>query len=228
MEKRSAFSGQLSARMVGAYKGAAASILLLLLIEGRPLSQGEMRRGTKYGDESINDAVYMLREDGLIVETSRYTWALLDGIRQLPIGSETAALPEKNLPEIAPDDPELDTMYVGMDDSISIQNESHTSIHGSSGNSGPAEYPLQCAAAADTLQQALSEAKIQEPALSRLTRHPGLTARAVRYHVGTAPSLGAAIWRMQHNLPVPREFEQEDDVGRHKYIGGAFADFISH
>lgn len=220
----SGLRGQLSARMVGAYKGAAASILLLLLIEGRPLSQGEMRRGTKYGDESINDAVYMLREDGLIVETGRYTWALLDGIRQLPIGSESAALPEKNLPELAPDYPELDTMYVGMDDSDSIKNESHTSIHGSSGNSGP--DPLPSPGLGD-LDQALSEAKIQEPALSRLARQRGLTARAVRYHVGSAPSLGAAIWRMEHNRPVPREFEQEDDVGRNQYKGGRFAEFIN-
>jgi biotin operon repressor len=87
---------ELTARMVRGYKGAAASILLLFLAGGgQPLTQSEMRRGTGYGDEAINDAVWMLREDGRLVQTARYTWSLLtDGMRQLPVSSDGPVLPD--------------------------------------------------------------------------------------------------------------------------------------
>lgn len=249
---------QLTARQVRAYKGAAISILMLLMVERRPMNQGEMRRGTAYHDEAINDAVWMLREDGLIVETGRYTWALLDGMRQLPIGAtlpegeETSPQPSpegegEELEELGPDDPELATGFeetieepvdnsvdnfvdnfeikkLGPDDpelgdhacmqdsnSLNINNENPTYMH----PSGP-DNP--------ELDQALEDAGFRDPALTRLRQRRGLTARVVRYHVSTAPSLGAAITRIEQNWHVPEEWER---TGK-SYTGGLYAEFIQH
>lgn len=93
-------AGTLTARMVRGYRGAAVSILMLFFLERRPLSQAEMRRGSGYSDELISDAVAMLREDGIIIQVGRYSWALLVGMRQMPLGA-TQALEETNAAPLA-------------------------------------------------------------------------------------------------------------------------------
>ena len=236
----------LTARMVGAYKGAAASILLLMIVERRPLSQGEMRRGTKYGNDMINDAVWMLREDGLIVETSRYTWALLEDAQQLPIGATPpepvpAAIEAEIDPmdsELGPDEAEEDSMdsQLGPNGSdlialassgYSINNQESKEIppplarSASSDLSGPAET-------ADILA-ALDESGIGEPMRSTLAKLPHVTAALVRYHCGTCDNPGLAIYRIRNNYKIPRKPQHGRDSPENvqqRFKTGKYADFV--
>ncbi len=221
----------LSARDVAAYKGAAVSILMLLMIERRPLCQKEMRRGTRYGNDAIHDAVLMLQEDGLIVRVgneNEYRWALLgDEARQLPLGAvdviEESASTEGDVQNLSDPGPAQSDMgdHVCMhdsesDDSYDSSDENPTCIHGSrSGNSGP-----------DDLETAIRV--FADPGLSRLRVQKGLTARVVRYHVANAPGIGAALYRIEHNWHVPDDWERDASRTKQKYISGEYADAINH
>ncbi len=200
----------LSARMVRSYKGAAASILLLLMAELRPLTQGEMRRGTGYGDEAINDAVWMLREDGWLVEVGRYTWALSGGERQLPLGSSEPEPP-------APTDPEL-MIHESMNQSDSNQVKDDSLIDDA------ASSDLSGATAADL--QALG---FYGRGLADLLAIPGLTLAEARYQVEHSPSLGAALSRLKRRQPLPEKAKARDAPSdRRRYIEGEFSEFIEH
>jgi biotin operon repressor len=205
---------ELTARMVRGYKGAAASILLLFLAGGgQPLTQSEMRRGTGYGDEAINDAVWMLREDGRLVQTARYTWSLLtDGMRQLPVSSDGPVLPDP-----APDHPELAVNELRNESMNDIEIDDSLIHSGSSGNSGPASV------------DALKKLGFYGRGITDLMAIEGLTMREVLYHVKTAPSLGAALARIRKRQKAPPDGHERDGPGdRRKYIEGEFADFIEH
>lgn len=220
----------LTARAVRAYKGAAASILLLFLVEGRPLSQGEMRRGSGYQDEAINDAVLMLREDGLIVETGRYTWALLEGARQLPIGA-VDALPEGEVDggELGPDDPELalnESMNQGYTESIGDD----SLIDGELGPEKPelradrrgADLPSELATAAG-----LQGLGFYGRGIADMARIQGLTMAEVRWQVEHSPNLGCALARIKKRQAWG-ERVRDGPTERSAYVSGEFADFIQH
>lgn len=225
---------QLTARMVRAYKGAAISILMLFLSEGgRALSQGEMRRGTGYQDEAISDALQMLREDGLVAEAGRYTWALLDGMRQLPLGDPTLPSPrggverveeavEVEARELGPDDPELAlNESMNQSDSIDIDDSLIDSYGDRSGKTG---------AEGEVTAAELRGFGFYGRGLQDLLAIRGLTLREVRYHVKNCPTLGGALWRLKKRQGVPASFEA--DVGQggeeNPYLGGKYADFVVH
>jgi biotin operon repressor len=218
---------QLTARMIRAYKGAAASILMLFIAEGgRALTQAEMRRGTGYHDEAIHDALGMLREDGLVVEQARYTWALPGGLRQLPLGRLAEPHPHPAVPlqaaeqNQAPDQPEL-VIHESRKESNSTDREDDSLIHASQG------LPVSEAVTAEDLCQF----GFYGLGIDQMLALPGLTLREVRYHVQNAPSLGAALARIRKRQAVPAAFEaqvdDEEQDGR-KYVEGKYADFICH
>jgi biotin operon repressor len=224
---------QLTARMVRGYKGAAASILLLLIIEQRAVSQGEMRRNTGYGDEAINDAVWMLREDGLLVECGRYTWALLTDMRQLPIGAVPSGNPVDNsvdnfvdnspVEDLGPDQSEL-ALNESMNESMTQINDEDDSFidEGSSGISGPA------ADADRPTAKALSDLGFYGRGITDMLAIPGLTMRQVRYHAEHAPNLGAALARIKKRQSVPENWGRDGPNERRKYTGGMYADIVVH
>jgi len=231
---------QLTARMVRAYKGAAISILMLFLSEGgRALSQGEMRRGTGYQDEAISDALQMLREDGLVVESGRYQWSLLDGMRQLPLGDPTLPSPRGGEPstghrggverdaevearELGPDDPELAlNESMNQSDSIDIDDSLIDSYDDRSGKTG---------ADGEVTAAELRGFGFYGRGLQDLLAIRGLTLREVRYHVKNCSSLGGALWRLKKRQGVPASFEADvgHQGGENPYLGGKYADFVVH
>lgn len=223
---------QLTAQLVRSYKGAAASIILLFLVERMPLTQEYMRRYTGYPNEAISDAVKVLRDTGFLVEVGRYTWALLaDGLRQLPIMAQDAEPGES--PEALPFASVVDKPVDKPVDNFKIIHRpvETAADFGSSAARKPAANPHACMQdsdspdsfdgdhacmgagaekpAADDLVEALRTAGFREPGLSRLARQAGLTARVVRYHVAHAPSLGAALHRIERGWRVPEDWEPE-------------------
>jgi hypothetical protein len=226
---------QLTGVMVRAFKGAAASIILLFLAEQRALSQAEMRRYTAYADEAISDALGLLRESGLVVETGRYTWALLEGgMRQLPLGAVDKPF-EEGRPvdkpvdnyvdnfqgaELGPDDPEL-ALNESMNQSMNPINEDDSLIDASSGNSGAAADEVPTAAALKALG-------FYGRGITDMLAITGLTMREVRFHAEDAPNLGAALARIKRRQPAPANWGRDGPNERRKYIDGAYADIIKH
>ena len=75
----------LEATMVRSLKGAPATVLLLMLLERRPLAQAYICRHTGYSDKVIHDAMLLLADYGMVNATGRYTWQLSAGAQQLPL-----------------------------------------------------------------------------------------------------------------------------------------------
>lgn len=219
---------QLTARMIRAYKGAAASILLLYIANGgKPMTQMEMARGSGYRDEAINEAVWMLREDGLIAETGRYTWGLLSQAQQLPLGAVDAgeALVEENRTDVidlAPDNPEL-ALNERMNESDSIHRDD-SFIHSCEASSG------KTGAADKVTAENLSTFGFYGRGVADLLKIRGLTLREVRFHVAKAPNLGAALHRIKKRQAVPDSWETAEKSGddRRRYVEGQFSEFIEH
>lgn len=216
---------QLTARMIRAYKGAAASILLLYIANGgKPMTQMEMARGSGYRDEAINEAVWMLREDGLITESGRYTWALLGRAQQLPLGAVDAGeeLEDENRSDavlLAPDNPEL-ALNESMNESESIyQDDSLIDSSVSSGKTG---------AEADVTAAILRDFGFYGRGIGEILAIQGMTLREVRYHVENAPSLGAALARLKKRQAVPAGWEADVGGDGRRYVEGMFSEWVEH
>ncbi len=212
---------QLSARNVRAYKGAAASILLLFLVERRAMEQGELRRGTGYGNDVIHDALLMLREDGLVVELGRYTWGLLEGARQLPIGAVEAEIDQRSAvsdqpEEVGPTESELD-----VNESM---NESRNDSDGDDSlidKLGPKKTELTAAW--------LHGLGFYGKGLADLAQIPGLTQAEVEWQVEHSPSLGCALSRLRKRQGWGNGQQRERDGPKGSdYVSGEFAEFIKH
>ncbi|HWR66993.1 MAG TPA: hypothetical protein VN364_12830, partial [Bellilinea sp.] len=98
----------LTASMVRGLKGAAASIILLLMTEPRGGNQEWLERYTGYTDKPISAALSFLFENGMIVKTGdrgEYSYRLAGETRQLPLsldqlgdGSQAESIPDQSLP----------------------------------------------------------------------------------------------------------------------------------
>ncbi len=77
-------------RFMRSLKGAAASILLTLLISGRALTAEELEGATNYSDKPIQKGLDLLESEGLIQNNGKFNgWSLTSGIYQLPIPFHT-------------------------------------------------------------------------------------------------------------------------------------------
>lgn len=56
----------------------------------------------------------------------------------------------------------------------------------------------------------LDDFGIREPARSKITGIPGITARAVQYHCKTAPNIAMAIYRIKNNWRVPKDWMPQE------------------
>lgn len=106
----------LTATTVRMVKGAAASIILLLMTEPRGGNQEWLERYTGYSDKPVSTALSFLLENGMIVKTGdrgEYSYRLAGETRQLPLspdhlgdGSKDESIPDHNYPvdifEISP------------------------------------------------------------------------------------------------------------------------------
>jgi len=75
----------LTASMVSALRGAPITILVLLMIERKPLAMEYIRRHTRYSQNTISDSMALLADYGMVIQTARYTYQIADGVQQLPL-----------------------------------------------------------------------------------------------------------------------------------------------
>jgi len=231
-----------TALQIRALKGAPISIIMLFLIERRQLSQEYLRRYSGYSDEAVHDAVDVLSEFGILQAAGRYEWALADGVKQLPLPiqpDQPTEEPENRriaiqAIEAFQEEPELDKPgQVSSDNSganplassRSLIKDSRENLllarAASSGKSGANSR------VADNLAE-LARHHIREPAKTRLAGLEHVNPEMIRAHCEGKPP-GQAIYRIEHNWPVPQaEEKKSDEDERRKYISGEYAEFIEH
>jgi len=236
---------EFTALQVRALKGCPISIIMLFLIERRQLSQEYLRRYTGYSDEAVHDAVDVLAEFGILQAAGRYEWALVDGIKQLPLPVALEAEGDPEIERIAiqaddviPEEPEQEDLEPELDNTCPVSSViiGPNPLASSSRSliNNPRENLLLARAAssgksgansrmADNLAE-LARHHIREPAKSRLARLEHVTPELIRAHCEGKPP-GQAIYRIEHNWPVEKK---EDGDDRKKYISGEYADFIEH
>jgi hypothetical protein len=245
---------QLTAFEVLTFQGAAISILVLLKIEKKPLSQEYLRRFTGYCNENIHDALLLLRDADLIVQTGRYEWSLTNGAQQLPLGE--LALPEPDQPteepeneriaiqaiDVLPEEPEQKEFRSEVDNpcpvrsaiigpnplassSRSINQESRENLLlARAASSGNSGANSQVA---DNLAE-LDRLGIFEPARSELARLDHVIPELIEYHITECGPTGQAVYRIRNNWRIKKSKKLEDENDRKKYISGEYADFIEH
>lgn len=84
---------------IGSLKGAACSLLLLLLLDpGRAFTQKELCQITRYSDKSVSDGLELLASHQLATFHGKQNgWALASGVKQLEL-FERVALPDPSHP----------------------------------------------------------------------------------------------------------------------------------
>lgn len=223
---------QLTVERVAALQGNALMVLTILALERGPRSQDWLMATTGMSDKTLGMAVRKLQIFGYIVEAGRYVWRLADGVEQLPLGAvgegdvpqashrpyEESGVVDAVVGEIGRNISELGD-HACMQDSDSLYLQDDEPTYMDDGQVGISDLD-----AARTGAEAVRAAGIQDPALSRLLARKGLTARVVRYHVKHAPSLGAAITRIEQNWVVPKDWERD----RQRYSDDKYAAFIHH
>jgi len=210
----------LTASMVRMIKGAAASIILLLMTEPRGGNQEWLERYTGYTDKPISNALSFLLENGMIFKTGdrgEYSYRLAGGITQLPLspdllgdGLKDEPTPDDSNPvdvlEIAPVAAvdKIESEIFRLDPLASRSNQNlEPGINPLARDPGQSEiFRLNLAA--------IDQFGIREPARTRLAKLKHVTPRLVQYHCAHADKLGQAIFRIEHNWKVPADWEPMD------------------
>jgi hypothetical protein len=196
---------QLTAAMVGMLGGPALQVLMVLAVEREPRALSFICDMANLSDKTASAAVRKLKTLGWITENGRFIYQIASAGYQLPLGAEVIESGEAvESPVKAQGNlqsgrkiSDIEDHDVCMYESDSINNlEDDPTYMVEVGNSGPEST--------GNLAETLEEAGFTEPGLSRLRAMPGLTGRVVRYHAGSAPSLGAlrrrAIRRVRQDL----------------------------
>lgn len=188
----------LTASAVRMVKGAAASIILLLMTEPRGGNQAWLERYTGYTDKPVNQALAFLLENGMIIRTGdrgEYAYRLAGNAMQLPLPVDQLVEPSGTEPTTN----EIESEIFRLDPLASRFNQNQE-----------LEESIKPLARAETEpeifrlnMQALDKAGIREPARSRLARLDHVTPQLIRYHCGAAPNPGLAIYRIEHRWRVP-------------------------
>lgn len=73
-------------RFIRSIKGAAASILWVLILSGRACTNEDLQLATNYSDKPIKDGLSLLEAEGLVQYNGKFNgWSLAGGFYQLPL-----------------------------------------------------------------------------------------------------------------------------------------------
>ena len=215
---------ELTLQMVRALKGAPLSVLVALMISGRSETASWCERHSGYNDnETVQNALLLLSDYGLVARQGRFAWQVTTKARQLPLmqmidsgEDEPEELPEGDVVDVempardygktaVPEGENGGTAEKSQSDygKTAVPRPSTTS---SSLTSFKTREELttraeECGKTA--VMAALIEAGIEEPKRSRLAALPHVTAELVRGHVATCRELRLAIWRIERGWKVP-------------------------
>jgi hypothetical protein len=210
-------------------KGAPHSVLAVLAYHGRPMTNRELQLWTGYHADTITRATQDLLQMGwLAAHTPSGPWFVAPG-RRVPclhtrpaVQSQRAGASQSlgsagEIPGTAAENPGLASENLGTTGEIpgfpsSTGGQEEEGMQEEQDLQPPASKPgnPRIPEAAD----ALREAGIQDPALSRLARLPHITPEYVRAHVERARregrGLGAAVFRMERHWRVTSNLPAEN------------------
>jgi hypothetical protein len=245
----------LTASMVTVLRGAPITVLMLMVVERRPLAQGYLTRHTRYTDKTVASALMLLADYGLVTQTGRYEWALAGGATQLPLGMDALAEPMESgedeaeiIDETAEEEdgknfvparselfrPNPSSSSSGLTESIDESLLPLDAREPARKNSDlqrkkPPKHPPADARTLDpAVLAALDAAGIREPVRSRLAGLAHVTPALVAYHAATCERTGQAVYRIEHAWAMRADDpgEDEDAAERRRYVEGAYADYI--
>jgi hypothetical protein len=196
-------------------KGAPQTVLAVLAYHGRPMTNRELQLWTGYHADTITRAMQALTQMGwLAAQTPSGPWYLAQGRRvpclhtrptmraDGPRASENPGTASENLGR-ASENPGFRSRTGGLEE---VKQERKDLLPPAS-KPGDPKIP--------EAMEALLEAGIHDPALSRLARLPHITPEYVRAHVEKARlegrGLGAAVFRMERHWRVQSSVSPEGE-----------------
>lgn len=206
---------QLTSTLVGSMPANALKVLVVLMLERVACTKGYLMTVTDMSDKTMAKAIDQLLLRGLATHNGGHLYQIASGVEQLPLMAD--ALPE---PE-----PENVIDLVPVEKSRNISDFSDNAcMYESNSQEFNDESPTYMVGRKNSeLDAALLDAGFFGDGLERLRKQAGLTARVVRYHVANAPSLGAALARIERGWKVPASWEPDGlEAGseRKKRYGG--------
>ncbi len=192
---------QLTVSMVRTLKGCPLAVLMVLLLEQKPVGAGYIERHSGYSDKSVLAALELLADYGLVSRNDRYHWQITAGAAQLPLMPE--ALPA---PETEPAEPTDESGTRNNSESEILRVDCSSSSR-SINSIQVVNPPLLERAEPEKLRVAvlaeLDAAGIREPKRGKIAAIPGITAELVRYWVEHSENIGQAIYRLEHGWRIP-------------------------
>lgn len=211
---------QLTSVMVGHMPGNALKVLMVLMLERGPRSKKFLMAAADMSDKTLSKALDQLAMMGMITHNGGHIYQIANGVQQLPLMAGELPEPQEEAVD-KPVDKSVDNVFdipAGEVKSRNISDfSSHACMHDSESLTPDLKPEIPACIHGENsenfrtdLEAALIKVGFRDPGLSRLRIQAGLTARIVRYHVREAPSLGAALTRIEKNWHVPDSFEPED------------------
>lgn len=223
----------LTEAMVLTLKGAPISVLSLLALIRRPVDAGYIQRFTGYSDKSVDKALRLLADMMLITRNGRYVWQIARGVKALPLmaeleepGEELPAEPEVCAPtssqeiEDPPSPQSSPTPGRGSESGTRKNSESEFPTPYSSSSTLTTITKLDLTTTTTTadsekfrvmeVTRECVRAGIWKKRAEAIAGLPHVSGRIVRYWTQWASSrhkdLPLAIWRIEHNTPVPEDW----------------------
>jgi hypothetical protein len=210
---------QLTATMIRTLKGCPISVVIALMVNRAPATAQWLERTTGYSDKVVLSALQFLQENQFITRNGRYTWQLADGVEQLPLG---AALLEEPKQTGTRNFSESEILRLGeipgplarsRSSILDPKLEKNLDLDSSD---DPEKFRVE-----ENLAEC-DRQKIREPAKTRISNLPHVSAEYIRYICKTSNGNGLAITRMDRGdrgpgyiapkkpIPVPVDDQPEE------------------
>jgi hypothetical protein len=208
----------LTATMIRTLKGCPISVVIALMVNRAPATAQWLERTTGYSDKVVLSALQFLQENQFITRNGRYTWQLADGVEQLPLGAALLEEPEQTGTRNFSDSENLRLGEIPgpLESRSSILDPKLEKNLDLDSSDDPEKFRVE---------QNLAECdrqKIREPAKTRISNLPHVSAEYIRYYCKTSNGNGLAIRRMDRGdkgpgfiapkkpIPVPVDDQEEE------------------
>lgn len=191
----------LTASLVRMTKGAAASIILLLLAEPAGGNQEWIERYTGYTDKPISQALGFLMEIGIIGqagERGAFRYFLANQEKQLPLPVDASLI---FFNQIESESFRLDPLEESGSSGSPDLDSSRNLPLPDSGARESEKFRLDASSPCRGLERLLDRHEVRNPARGRILA-ARFDADFVQAHLVQAENVGLAIWRIEHNWPI--------------------------
>lgn len=218
----------LTSSMVRMTKGAAASIILLLIAEPAGGNQEWIERYVGYSDKTVSQALMFLIEQGIVTKAGNrgeYCYQLATAEKQPPLPVEELATENTEEEEINIKE-EVEEQIESENFRLAVKKKKKIQINQHRDDLLLLTNPLESEKFRLNFAE-LQAQGIQDPALSELAGLAHVTPELIKGHCLPDVDLSLAIYRIRKNYAVKKP-PGDPANERRKYIEGEFADFVQH